>query len=475
MWLVSVAGMVRQTVRLWRTDRALCRRPISGFPREPGVSLLARVSWCEACVPKTSARRRCGWLTLLLGAWLFSGCAMIPPPRALVNLATRAPAPGADRAAFNRSVYDNVWHWVNSYYYDANFNGVDWPAARERHRAAAESAKDDTELYVAINALLSELNDRHTHAQPAVDFARSFWRLNIVLGWRAMDVAGATDGRRLITEVFPKSPASEAGVRAGWTIVACDGRPPGEVTGPGKLKEGQAVRCDFLTERGEPRTLVIVARQITVPTFHEVRQVADGIFSIRFDQFNRPSARWVREQVKAHADAKALIFDLRGNPGGHVFALGSILGDVFPEPVDIGQLVHRGDAAFWQRLVLQRGGAHYAGKIAVLVSPYTTSAAEIFSQLVQENGRGPVIGQKTGGALLTTVFWPLAGGGKLWLTVYDYHSPKGTRVEGRGVLPDIVIPPPAGTGGPSDADPAVNAAIEALQRALAAGADAKRE
>lgn len=396
-----------------------------------------------------------------LAAWLLSGCAVIPPPRALWNLSRPAPAAGDDRTGFNRSVYDNVWNWVKDYYYDENFNGVDWRAAGERHRDAAIQAKDDAELYAAINSLLGELRDRHTYAQPAPEFARSFRRLNVVLGWRATEMTAAGDGRRRIIEVFPNSPAAAAGVREGWIIVACDGRPPGEVTGPGKLQEGQAVRCDFLTDSGEPRTLTLVARQVVVPTFRRVEEVGEGVFSIRFDQFNRPAARWVREQVKAHADAKALIFDLRGNPGGHVFALGAILGDVFPKPVEIGKLVHRGDVAWWHRFIRQRNGAHYSGRIVVLVSPFTSSAAEIFAQLVQENGRGPIVGQKTGGVLLTTVFWPLAGGGKLWLTVYDYHSPKGTRVEGRGVLPDIEMPRPAGAP-VNGRDLEVDAALQAL-------------
>ena len=417
----------------------------------------ARVTW------RRFARASLLACTLLL-SWFATGCAVIPPPRALYNLAKSAPATGEDRTAFNRSVYDNVGNWVRDNYYDPQYNGVDWPAARERHRAAAEAATNDAELYTAINALLAELKDKHTYAQPSDEFMRSFWRRNIVLGWRAIPVPEATDGRRRLTEVFPGSPAAEAGVREGWFIVTCDGRPPAEVVGAGKLAEGQRVVCEFLTESGETRTLTITAREMVVPVFREVKAVAEGIYSIRFDQFDRVSAKWVREQVRAHQDAKAIIFDLRGNPGGHFFALGSIVGDVFPEAIPLGELVHRGRPAYWHRWVGQRGGARYGGKIAVLVSPFTTSAAEIFSQLVQENGRGVVVGQTTGGSLLTTVFWPLAGGGKLWLTVYDYHSPKGTRVEGRGVIPDIVVAAPAEGARTDENDPALKAAIEILSR-----------
>jgi hypothetical protein len=83
-----------------------------------------------------------GWIALVAIAALafVSGCATIPPPRSVWNMAAPAPREGQDRTGFNLSVYDNVWRWIRSGYYDANFNGVDWPAAGERHRAGAAAA-----------------------------------------------------------------------------------------------------------------------------------------------------------------------------------------------------------------------------------------------------------------------------------------------------------------------------------------------
>src|SRR4051812_42534621 len=97
--------------------------------------------------PRRSALAGVALVVVLLFA---SGCAMIPPPRALWNLTRSAPPPNADRTGFNLSVYENVWRWVDARYYTADFNGADWPAARERHRAAAAAAKNDQELYTAI-------------------------------------------------------------------------------------------------------------------------------------------------------------------------------------------------------------------------------------------------------------------------------------------------------------------------------------
>ena len=379
-----------------------------------------------------------------------------------------APKPGEERTKFNLSVYDNAWRWVDAHYYDPNFNGADWAGARERHRAAAAAAQDDTALYAAINAMLRELKDPHTFAQSAPQFARFFWHVNVTLGWRLTDVPGATDGRLRVREVFPKSDAAAAGVRRGWTLLTCNGQPALEFVRAAatSLREGDVVRCELLTEREEPRTLTLTARRVAEPTLREIVEVAPQIFLLRFDSFDFAAAKWVREQVKAHADAKALIFDLRRNPGGHLFAVGSILGDIYPAPVDMGELVHRGDRAWWPALIRQRGGAHYSGKVAVLVSRSSASASEVFAQLVNESGRGLVVGQKTRGALLTTVYWPLAGGGKLWVSLYDYHSPQGVRIEQNGVIPNIIVPQPPPLSA-EDRDPVVDAAVKALSETTA--------
>lgn len=388
-----------------------------------------------------------------------SGCATIPPPRAAWNLLAHAPSAGADRTAFNISVYNNVWSWVYRDYYDARFNGANWMEARKRHFSAAASATDDDALYAAINALLDELKDRHTHAADAQEFASLFQHINAVIGLRSEPVPQAADGRRRVVEVLPESAAANAGVQIGWWLIACNGRAPAEVLGPGKLRDGELVHCDFLEVNGTPRPLELVARRMSFPPYRSAREMGDHLLVLRFDTFDLPSAHWLRAQLVDHPSAKGVILDLRGNTGGHVFALASVVGDVFPSSMSLGEMVHRGKISRWHRSLPQNGGAHYAGPLAVVVSHDTASAAEIFAQLIQDYGRGYVIGSPTAGATLTSVFWPLAGGGKLQLSVYDYRSPKGRRLEGNGVMPDFILDP-------SDEGPAERSEDQVLKTAI---------
>ena len=76
----------------------------------------------------------------------------------------------------------------------------------------------------------------------------------------------------------------------------------------------------------------------------------------------------------------------------------------------------------------------------MLVDGATGSAAEIFAAVLQDHGRATVIGRRTAGAVLASWFYRLPDGGELQLSREDYVAPKGRRIEGAGVVPDIAVP-----------------------------------
>ena len=393
-------------------------------------------------------------------AWL-GGCAALPPPRAFVNVVTPGVLERGKGSAHNARVLDQVWDWVNRRYYDAQFNGADWAAARERHRAAILAAADDTALYLALNALLAELHDAHAHALSPREVEEQQRHHGVLIGFRTGPVAGPP-GRRLIEEVFPGSPAAAAGVQPGWILVAADGRKPGDVLGVGKLRDGQLVSCEFLDDREAPRTLVLKARKMSIPPVFETRLLPDGALLLRFDYFDLQAADWVRQQLDANRQARGVIFDLRENRGGEGRALASILGAILPPRANLGTTIARGAAPDQHRAPKPWFTERYKGPLAVLVSDQTASAAEIMAHVVQYHRRGPVIGTATPGKVLVSVFWWLPGGGELQLSVYDYRGPGGERIEGRGVTPDVPVPL-AALRDRRALDPAVAAAQQALR------------
>jgi carboxyl-terminal processing protease len=88
----------------------------------------------------------------------------------------------------------------------------------------------------------------------------------------------------------------------------------------------------------------------------------------------------------------------------------------------------------------QLGSAQYRGKVVVLIDGATGSAAEIFAAVLQDHGRATLVGRRTAGAVLASWFYGLPDGGELQLSREDYMAPKGRRIEGKGIEPDVAVP-----------------------------------
>jgi carboxyl-terminal processing protease len=204
-------------------------------------------------------------------------------------------------------------------------------------------------------------------------------------------------------------------------------------------KEGEEASWDFLDENDQKIRLSPAARRLSTAPRQVARELEDGFIYLRFDEFDGPDRRWLSRQLKKYASAPGVVIDLRRNPGGETFSLGISIGEFFDRPVDCGTFVSRGGARRVKNS-WQVGSAEYRGKVAVLVDSATGSAAEIFSAVLQDHGRATIIGRRTAGAVLASWFYGLPDGGELQLSREDYYAPKGRRIEGAGVEPDIVVP-----------------------------------
>jgi carboxyl-terminal processing protease len=380
-----------------------------------------------------SQRRRDFSVTglLLLGLLLLGGCAT-PAPRIALDL---IPAAQNARAEHNLRLYRTVWSLAADKFYDPQLNGADWPAAGKKFGALAAAAPDDRTLYATLNEMLALLNDRHTFAATPLQTDAKRVQQSALTGLTLARI----EGRWVVTEVLPGSPAEEAGVRPGWLVVARNGEPLGE-RALAPLREGEIVRWEFLDPQDRPVALALTARPVSTKPNPISRALPGGFVYLRFDSFDPANRRWLSAQLKAHRDAPGVVIDLRRNHGGGSFSLATSVGEFFDRSMACGTFVTRGgyryDTSTWQP-----GSAHYTGQVVVLVDGASASAAEIFSAVLQEHGRATVVGRTTAGAVIGADFYALPDGGELELGRYDYFTPKGRRLEGRGIEPDVKVSP----------------------------------
>ena len=383
--------------------------------------------------PAASARRPLRWRGIAgaVVALLLAGCTTTPAPRvalAEVPVAQRA------RAEANVRVFDRVWGLVADGHYDPKLHGVDWAAAGRKYGPEAATAADEKALYGSLNAMVGLLQDSHTHALPPVQATERRTQMRARTGFNLIRV----EGRWIVSELVAGSPAEAAGVKPGWIVVARGGTPFGERS-EARPKEGEVARWEFLDEHDRPVALDLAARTLSTKPRQEVRALPGGAVYLRFDAFDPADRRWLSNQLKANREAPGVVIDLRRNPGGGTISLGITIGEFFDRSVECGTFItrggHRGGKSSWPI-----GSARFGGRVVVLVDGATGSAAEIFSAVLQEHGRATIVGRKTAGAVLASWYHGLPDGGELQLSREDYVTPKGRRLEGNGLEPDVPVP-----------------------------------
>ena len=237
---------------------------------------------------------------------------------------------------------------------------------------------------------------------------------------------------------------------------------------------GSRVTIEYLDDRDHPGKAVLVrdpprATPVKLghlpPLYPEVRAYEIG--SVGVIGFNIFLLQPILEDIKkamarftAH-HVKAVVLDLRGNPGGQGAMAIPIASLFVTEPVTLGTMQFR-DFSQTFAAKPEMGAVPFTGPLAILTDEGSASAAEILAAGLQEAGRAIVVGDTTLGAVLPSVIEALPGGAVMQYVVADFKTPKGVALEGRGVQPNkrVLETRAALRGG---RDPVLDAALVALK------------
>lgn len=396
--------------------------------REPSPLALASVVG-----PRAICRRRLRSVVLpalAVALALLAGC--MTRPKARVDLDAFPPAQRT-HARQNLAVFYTVWDLVNRKHYEPTTAGVDWEQLAAIYGPRAAAAPDETALYATLNEMLERLHDSHTHALRPDQAAERHTHELARTGFAMIRI----DDQWVVEDVLPGSPAARAGVSAGWIVVSRNGAPIGQRP-DFQTKTGEDIRWVFWDRQNRPITLTLVARQLSTAPLQVERELPGGFVYLRFDEFDATDRRWLRRQLQDHYDAPGVVIDLRRNSGGDTRSLGITIGDFFHQPVDCGTFVTR-HGIRREKESSDLGSVHYDGRVVVLIDANTASAAEIFAAVLKDHRRATIVGRKSAGAVLASIFYDLPDGGELQLSREDYFAPNGRRIENNGVEPDVVV------------------------------------
>lgn len=382
------------------------------------------------------------------------------------SLADDGPAPGADFAALQAAyavavrpgeeadLFRDLFATVLQRVARSHASDVDpaalAAAALKVVQETPPASADPRELFnKAINTALGSLDPytRYLDARAAGN-ERSSWRGSF--GGLGLEVAPG-DGVVRVVAAMPGTPAARAGLLSGDLIVRVDDLP----------MTGIPLADAIAKMRGEPGTPVAItvrrnglADEFTLSLTREtirrtaLRWTMEGdVLVLQLSTFGGAVATAMRDAIveatAAHAP-KAVVLDLRGNPGGLLREAVSI-ADLFLADGEI--VTVRGRAPASHRTWKADTGELLAGlPMAVLIDRRSASASELVAAALQDNRRALVLGQRSfgKGTVQTTFSLGEEAKGAIKLTTSHYHRPAGPTVQRTGVAPDIELLAPRG-------------------------------
>ena len=307
-------------------------------------------------------------------------------------------------------------------------------------------------IYGAIGGMVSSLGDPYTAFLPPrenkiieEDLSGAFEGIGIQLGYKGTQLSVITP--------LPDSPAEKAGVRAGDFIIGIKDESKKIDTGTGGMtltdavkiirgSAGSKVSLLLLRDGSNDSFLTdIVRAKIDVPTLI-LSFIGDNeeIAHIKLLKFGSETlTEWqktVREILKKES-ARAIILDLRGNPGGYMD--GAI--DIAAEFVDNNSVVVIEERANGIRKEYKsdRIGLLTKTPFVILVNEGSASASEILAGALREIKKVTIIGDISFGKGTIQEPIQLENGAGLHITVAKWLTPNGFWINDKGIEPDILV------------------------------------
>jgi carboxyl-terminal processing protease len=259
-------------------------------------------------------------------------------------------------------------------------------------------------------------------------------------------VVSTRDGVLTVVAPMEDTPGYAAGLLTGDRIMEIDG----------VSTEGLQVQDAVKNLRGEPGTPVklkilrpsdtsmfevnLTRAIINIRSVKDTAMLDERIGYVRVTSFNEPTAEDLQAELEKllGQGMKALVLDLRGNPGGLLSAAKEI-SEKFLKPDDL--IVYtQGRSKSSRRDYVSEGRHHYGDfPMVILVNGGSASASEIVAGALQDHKRALLVGERSFGKGSVQSLLPLDNGMAVRLTTAKYYTPSERVIHNVGIQPDIEV------------------------------------
>ncbi len=245
------------------------------------------------------------------------------------------------------------------------------------------------------------------------------------------------DDKVIITSLMDGYSAQRQGLQPGDCILEIDGKPVSGMKGDQvrMLTRGEpGTEIHMKIEREdekEPLNFVLVREEIRLKNVTFADYIDSGVGYIKLERFSRTAGdefRMAIKELKLKGNLKALIIDLRDNPGGLLEAATDVVEKFVPNKSVI--VTTRGRKAETERKYTSEEEPMVPDvPLVVLVNKGSASASEIVAGALQDLDRAVIVGTRSFGKGLVQTIVPLAYGAQLKMTTAKYYTPSGRCIQ----------------------------------------------
>ncbi len=340
-----------------------------------------------------------------------------------------------------QTLYDRAWKLIDSKFVDQTNNEQDW--SRWRHRYD-NVIKDEEDAYVAIDTMVSSLNDVYTKFLNPKDFKEENESIQGSLQGIGVQI-GVRDGKLLVIAPIEDTPGERAGLKAEDEILEINGKSTKGITvdaAAEQIRGPEGTQVTLLVKRGkeQAKTYKITREKIEIKSVStkppEFAKIPDNIGYIRLSSFiSRNAAGEFEQALIENCDKDGLIIDLRSNPGGlltNAIYIADMLLDSKVIVSTVDREGYKDTTRATQRMLTDQ-------PIAVIINGGSASASEILSGALKDNERAIIVGKKSFGKGLVQEINRLPGGSAMHITIQKYLTPDGIDINKKGIEPDYEV------------------------------------
>lgn len=381
---------------------------------------------------KTLSKKRFKLMCLtLMVLLLLTGCALLPTT--ISDLA----AGMDDTVTISRAEYerlqryaelDEIWQIVEQYYYQ---------------EPDTQAMLDGAEM-----GLLYGLGDPYTYYYTPDQYAQLWADDEGEYAGIGIQIMGDyATGLCTISRVFLDSPALDAGLRKGDVLTRVEDIDVVTTTlqdAVNIMRGEPGTPVNVQVQRGDQLLDFVVDRAVVHVNWVNSCMLDGDVGYISLYEFSgdcSPSFAVHLDNLMSQG-AKALVIDLRDNPGGWVDDAQKV-ADMFLEEGNVASLVYRDGTT--ELYTTTTDGKENPIPLVVLVNEYSASASEILAGALQDRSRATIVGTQTFGKGVVQYVLPVGTrGAGMQLTVAQYYTPNGNEVHKVGITPDIEATLPEG-------------------------------